>query len=139
MSSTGDLPRAIVPPGWPRPRGYSHGMLAPSGARLLAIAGQVGWDEHEKLVSPEFAAQFGRALENLRAVLEAAGGKPQHLIRLTFYVTDKEEYRRALALVGDHYRRVLGRHFPACTLVEVKGLLEPGAKIEIEATAALPA
>ncbi len=134
-----DLPTSIDPPGWPRPKGYSNGRLAPAGARLLAIAGQIGWDEREQLVSSDFAAQFAQALKNVAAVLAAAGGAPDHLLRLTYYVTDKEEYRRALTEVGVAYRAVLGRVFPTATLIEVKGLLEPGAKVEIEATAALPA
>ncbi|MSR45732.1 MAG: RidA family protein [Planctomycetes bacterium] len=134
----GAVPRSIEPPGWPRPKGYSNGRLAPAGARLLTIAGQVGWDERERLVGSDFAAQFGQALKNVRAVLEAAGGAPEHLLRLTYYVTDKTEYVGALAEVGERYRAVLGRVFPAATLIEVKGLVEPGAKVEIEATAALP-
>ncbi len=131
-------PRAVLPEGWPRPKGYSNGTVAPAGARLLAIAGQVGWNEREELVSADFAEQWAQALRNVRAVLAAAGGAPEHLLRLTFYVTDKEEYRRALPAVGEHHRAILGRCYPAATLIEVKGLLEPGAKVEIEATAALP-
>ena len=130
--------RSIEPPGWPRPKGYSNGVLAPAGARLLAIAGQVAWDAREQIVSADFSEQFGQALRNVRAVLDAAGGRPEHLLRLTFYVTSKDEYAAALERVGQHYRAVLGRVFPACTLVEVKALLEVGAKVEIEATAALP-
>ncbi len=128
----------IRPQGWPQPMGYSDGMVAPAGARLLAIAGQVGWDEQGRLVSNDFIAQFARALENVKSVLAAAGGEPRDLIRLVFYVVDKEEYRRGAAAIGERYRAILGRHFPAATLVEVKGLLEPGARVEIEATAALP-
>jgi enamine deaminase RidA (YjgF/YER057c/UK114 family) len=134
----GDAPRSIEPAGWTRPSGYSNGRLAPAGARVLAIAGQIGWDERGKLVAGGFLEQFTQALKNVRAVLEAAGGRPDHLLRLTYYVTDKEAYRRHLAAVGERYRAVLGRVFPAATLVEVKGLLEPGAEVEIEATAALP-
>jgi enamine deaminase RidA (YjgF/YER057c/UK114 family) len=128
----------IEPKGWAKPKGYANGMLAPAGARLLAIAGQVGWDERGRIVSTDFVAQFARALENVVAVLAAAGGRPEHLVRVTYYVVDKEEYRRAAASIGERYRAIVGRHFPASTLVEVKGLLEPGAKVEIEATAALP-
>jgi enamine deaminase RidA (YjgF/YER057c/UK114 family) len=136
--SSAEGPRAVEPPGWPRPKGYANGMLAPAGSRLLAIAGQVAWDEHERIVSSDFVEQFARALANVKSVVEAAGGRPEHLIRLTFFVTDKEEYLRRTAEIGARYRELLGRHFPACTLVEVKGLLEVGARIEIEATAALP-
>lgn len=139
MSASRREPESLLPPGWPRPKGYSNGRLAPAGARLLCIAGQIGWDEQERLVSADFVAQFTQALKNVAAVLAAAGGAPDHLLRLTYYVTDKEEYRRALPEVGAAYRAVLGKVFPAATLVEVKGLLEPGAKVEIEATAALPA
>jgi enamine deaminase RidA (YjgF/YER057c/UK114 family) len=131
-------PRPIEPPGWPRPKGYAHGMLAPAGARLLAIAGQVAWDEGEKIVSADFVEQFERALRNVLAVLAAAGGRAEHLVRLTFYVTDKEEYRRSCRAIGERYVALVGRRYVACTLVEVKGLLEPGARVEIEATAALP-
>jgi enamine deaminase RidA (YjgF/YER057c/UK114 family) len=134
----GDAPRPVEPKGWPRPKGYSNGMVAPAGARLLAIAGQVAWDASEKIVSADFVDQFEQALANVCRVVEAAGGRPDQLIRLTFFVTDKGEYRRRTAEIGERYRKLLGRHFPACTLVEVKGLLEAGAKIEIEATAALP-
>jgi enamine deaminase RidA (YjgF/YER057c/UK114 family) len=136
--SGGDAPAPVEPPGWPRPKGYSNGMVAPAGARLLAIAGQVAWDAHQKIVSDDFAAQFEQALANVCRVVETAGGCPEHLIRLVFFVTDKAEYERRTAEIGERYRKLLGRHFPACTLVEVKGLLEPGARIEIEATAALP-
>ena len=131
-------PTAVEPAGWPKPKGYSNGMVAPAGARLLAVAGQVAWDERGKIVSGDLAAQFGQALENVLKVVTAAGGSAEHLLRLTYYVTDKEEYRRRTAEIGERYRAVLGRHFPAATLVEVKGLLEPGARVEIEATAALP-
>jgi enamine deaminase RidA (YjgF/YER057c/UK114 family) len=113
-------------------------MVAPAGARLLAIAGQVAWDAREKIVSDDFVRQFEQALANVCSVLAAAGGKPEHLVRLTYYVTDKLEYSRRTAEIGASYRKLLGRHYPAATLVEVKGLLEAGAKVEIEATAALP-
>jgi enamine deaminase RidA (YjgF/YER057c/UK114 family) len=137
VSARGE-PASVEPPGWPKPKGYSNGMVAPAGARLLAVAGQVGWDERGKLVSDDLVAQFARALANVLDVVKAAGGGAEHLIRLTYYVTDKEEYRRRTAEIGERYRAVLGRRFPAATLVEVKGLLEPGARVEIEATAALP-
>jgi enamine deaminase RidA (YjgF/YER057c/UK114 family) len=131
--------RTIAVPGWPKPSGYSDGVLAPAGARLLSIAGQVAWNERHEIVSPDFAAQFGQALRNVCAVVAAAGGGPEHLTRLVFYVVDADVYRRSLAAVGAQYRAVVGRHFPACTLVQVAALLEAGALVEIEATAALPA
>jgi enamine deaminase RidA (YjgF/YER057c/UK114 family) len=131
-------PIPIEPDGWTPPKGYANGMLAPAGSRILAISGQVAWNEKAEFVSDDFTEQFARALDNVLAVVAKAGGRPEHLIRLTFYVTDREEYRRACKAIGERYRRVLGRHYVACTLVEVKGLLEPRAKIEIEGTAALP-
>ena len=131
-------PTAVEPDGWPKPKGYSNGMVAPAGARLLAVAGQVAWDERGKIVSDDLAAQFGQALVNVLKVVTAAGGSAEHFLRLTYYVTDKEEYRRRTAEISERYRAVLGRNYPAATLVEVKGLLEPGARVEIEATAALP-
>jgi enamine deaminase RidA (YjgF/YER057c/UK114 family) len=120
------------------PRGYSNGMLAPAGGRLLFVAGQIGWDGRQRLVGESFLAQFGQALENVAAVVRAAGGAPEHLARLTLYVVDRRDYLADLKAVGEAYRRVLGRHYPAMALVEVQALLEPGAKVEIEATAVLP-
>ena len=121
------------------PRGYSNGMLAPAGGRLLCVAGQVGWDGAQQIVSPEFTAQFAQALDNVLAVVRAAGGEPGHLARLTIYVTDRAEYLASAQAVGAAYRARMGHHFPAMSLVEVAALLERGAKVEIEATAVLPA
>ena len=120
------------------PRGYSNGMLAPAGARLLFVAGQVGWNEDQQLVGDGFAEQFARALANVVTVVREAGGAPEHLARLTIYVVDHREYLAALEEIGAAYRGIMGRHYPAMALVEVKALLEPGAKVEIEGTAALP-
>jgi enamine deaminase RidA (YjgF/YER057c/UK114 family) len=128
----------INPPALGPPRGYSNGVLAEAGGRLLFIAGQVAWDESQRIVSDELDAQFARALENVLAVLKAAGGAPEHLVRLMIYVTDRDQYLRAMKPIGQAYRRVLGRHYPAMVLVEVKALLEPAAKVEIEGTAVLP-
>ncbi len=130
------MARVIEVPGWKRPRGYSNGVAA--RGELLFIAGQVGWDGEERMVSDAFVPQFARAIENVRAVLEAAGGKPEHLARVTVYVTDKDVYEREAASVGQEWRRVLGRVYPAMTLVEVSRLLEKGALVEVEATAVLP-
>lgn len=124
-------------PGWPRPKGYSNGVLAAPG-RLLFVAGQIGWDEQEKLVSAEFLPQFRRALENVVAVVRAAGGAPDDVCRLTTYVVDKTPYATDLKQVGQIYREVMGRSFPAMSLVQVADLLEPGALVEIEATAVIP-
>ena len=121
------------------PKGYSNGVLAEAGGRLLFIAGQVGWDETQCIVSDELEAQFGRALENVVAVLTAAGGRPEHVVRLMIYVTDRDQYLKALKSIGQAYRRVMGRHYPAMALIEVKALLEPAAKVEIEGTAVVPA
>ncbi len=129
----------IQPEGWDRAKGYSNGMLAPAGGRILFIAGQIGWDAQQRLVGDDFVAQFEQALRNVTAVLQAAGGTPEHLGRLTLYVTDKTRYATHAAEVGEVYRRVIGRHFPAMSLVQVADLLEPGALVEIEATAVLPA
>ena len=130
------MARVIEVPGWKRPRGYSNGIAV--RGELLFIAGQVWWDGAERMVSDAFVPQFGRALENVRAVLEAAGGKPEHLARVTVYVTDKDVYEREAASVGQEWRRVLGRIYPAMTLVEVSRLLERGALVEVEATAVIP-
>jgi enamine deaminase RidA (YjgF/YER057c/UK114 family) len=125
----------VNPPGFPPPRGYSHGILAEG--RLLCVAGQVGWNEHAEMVSDRFADQFDQALANVIAVVRAAGGAPESLARLTIFVVDKQEYLEAAKEIGERYRARMGRHYPAMTLVEVRSLLEPGARIEIEATAVL--
>ncbi len=132
MSTT----RTILPPGWPRPKGYSNGVAA--RGEVLAIAGMIGWDAQERLVSPEFVPQFRQALENVRAVVDAAGGAPEHIISLTIYVVDKQQYCAALPEVGRVYREVLGRNFPTMALVQVADLLEPGALVEIQGLAVLP-
>lgn len=126
----------ILPPGWPRPRGYANGMVATG--RLLAIAGQIGWDESETIVEGGFGPQFRQALQNVVAVVRAAGGGPEHLVSLTVYVTDKREYIAQLSEVGASWRDLCGKHYPAMALVEVAGLLEDRAKVEIQALAVLP-
>ena len=128
--------KVVLPEGWPRPRGYSNGILA--RGQVLAIAGLIGWDEREKLVSPQFAPQFRQAVDNIAAVLRAAGAGPEHLISVTIYVTDKREYGHHLAQVGAVYREVMGKHYPAMALVQVADLLLPGAKVEIQGLAVLP-
>ena len=126
----------INPPGWPAPHGYSNGIVAEG--RMLFVAGQIGWDEQGVLVGDRLVDQFDRALANVLTVVDAAGGVPKSIARLTLFVTDKAAYIAARAEIGDRYRARMGRHFPAMTLVEVSALLEPGALIEIEATAVLP-
>lgn len=105
---------------------------------LLAVAGMIGWDAQEHLVSDEFVPQFRQALANVCDVVRAAGGQPQHILSLTIYVTDKREYIAGLREVGEAYRALLGRHYPAMALVQVTALLEDRAKVEIQALAALP-
>jgi enamine deaminase RidA (YjgF/YER057c/UK114 family) len=129
------MSRRIEPEGWPPPRGYANGILAEG--RLLAIAGQIGWNERGELAAG-FLDQARQALRNVVTVLRAASGEPEHLVRLTWYVTDKDEYRQNLAALGAAYREIVGAHYPAMALVVVAGLLEDGAKVEIEATAVLP-
>ena len=120
-----------------KPRGFSHGVVAEG--RLLFVAGQIGWDAGARLVGDDFVSQFDQALANVLTVVESAGGTPDMVARLTIYVVDKAEYAAAQQAVGERYRARMGRHFPAMTLVEVRSLLEPGARVEIEATAVLPA
>ena len=118
------------------PRGYSNGMLAPPG-RMLAIAGQIGWDGSGKLVSDDFAAQFNRALGNVLSVLHEAGGVPSDLIMLRIYVVDKQRYLAQTKEIGGIYRELMGTHYPAMALVQVADLLEPGAQVEIEGLAVI--
>lgn len=128
--------KTILPEGWPRPKGYANGIVAEG--KVLFIAGQIGWNEKEQFESDDFVAQVEQALKNIVAVLHAAGGKPEHIARLTWYVTDKKEYLSRLADVGGAYRRTLGAVFPTMSLVQVVALVEDRAKVEIEATAVLP-
>jgi enamine deaminase RidA (YjgF/YER057c/UK114 family) len=130
------MSRIINPQGWPRPSGYANGVIA-EGC-FLAISGQIGWNERCELVSEEFLEQARQALRNVMAVLRAAGGEPDHLIRLTWYIVDKKEYREALRELGKAYKEIVGEVYPAMALVQVADLLEDGAKVEIEATAVLP-
>lgn len=129
--------QVILPDGWKRPKGYANAIIMPRG-RLLFVAGQVGWDSNERIVSDDFAAQFKQALLNVRACVEAAGSSVEHIGRVTLYVTDKHEYMQNLGGVGEAWREVMGCHYPAMALLEVKGLLETGAKVEIEADAVVP-
>ncbi len=130
-------PRPITPRGWPRPRGYANGILVPPGRSLLFVSGMVGWDEHEKLVPGGFAAQFEQALRNVLAVVEEAGGRTEDVVRMVVFVVDKAEYLELRTELSDAWRRVMGRHYPAMALVQVAGLVENGALVEIEAVAAV--
>ncbi len=126
----------LQPKTWAPPLGYANGIAAVG--RQVFIAGQIGWNASAKLVSDDFVAQVEQALSNIVAVLAEAGGAPRHLTRLTWYITDKAAYVARQKDIGEAYRRVIGRHFPAMTLVVVAGLLEEGAQVEIEATAVVP-
>jgi enamine deaminase RidA (YjgF/YER057c/UK114 family) len=128
--------KALLPPGWPRPKGYSAGIVATG--TLVFVSGQIGWDASETLVSDDLAAQVRQALANVVAIVAEAGGTPEHVARLTWYVTDRDEYVAQLAEIGAAYRETMGRHFPAMAVVEVSRLVEPRAKVEIEATAVIP-
>lgn len=126
----------LQPPTWAKPRGFANGIAA--SGKLVFIAGQVGWTGEAKWEAHDFAGQFKQTLKNIVEVLAQAGGKPEHIVRLTWYVIDKQEYLAALKDVGVAYRAVMGRHFPTMAVVQVSGLVEPEAKLEIEATAVVP-
>jgi enamine deaminase RidA (YjgF/YER057c/UK114 family) len=123
----------LQPPGWRRPAGYSNGIAA--SGELVFVAGQIGWDAEQRLVDGGLEEQTAQALRNIVAVLAEAGAGPEHIVRLTWYVVDKRDYQARQRGIGEAYREVIGKHFPAMTLVEVKDLLEEGALVEIEATA----
>ncbi len=128
--------KPLLPPLWKRPRGYAAG-IAGTGT-VVFVSGQIGWDESEAFVADDLAGQVAQALRNVVAVVAEAGGKPEHIARLTWYVTDKRDYIASRPAIGAAYRDVMGRHYPAMSVVEVSGLIEDGAKVEIEATALVP-
>jgi enamine deaminase RidA (YjgF/YER057c/UK114 family) len=128
--------RILQPPGWARAKGFSNGIVATG--RLVFIAGQVGWTGQGEWREKSFAGQFRQAMRNILEVLAAANGRPQDIVRLTWYVLDKQEYLAALQEVGAAYRELMGRHFPAMAVVQVSGLVEDQARLEIEATAVIP-
>lgn len=130
--------RPVDPPELGEPVGYTNGYLVPPDRRLLFVAGQVGWDAEQRIVSPRFDEQFARALDNILAVVRSAGGSPADVVRMLVFVADLEAYRRARPSLGAIWRERFGRHYPAMSLVQVAGLLEEGALVEIEATAAIP-
>ncbi len=127
----------LQPPGWPAPKGFSNGIAA--AGKMVFVAGQFGWDENSRFAPGGFAAQVGQALRNTVAVLAEAGAGPEHIVRMTWFVPDKQQYLDELAAVGAAYREAIGRHYPAMTLVEVKSLLDDRARVEIETTAVIPA
>jgi enamine deaminase RidA (YjgF/YER057c/UK114 family) len=135
MTGRDSPPRFLNPRGWTRPKGYSNGVAAEG--RMVFVAGQVGWNEEQQFDSPDFVAQVRQALENVVAVIREAGGAPQDITRLTWFITDKAEYLSRLPEVGEAYRSVMGKHYPAMTMVQVTALVEDGAKVEIEASAVL--
>ncbi len=128
--------KVILPEGWPRPKGYANGVVAKG--TMMFIAGMIGWDAEGRFESDDFAVQARQALKNLAEVLRAGGGKPEHIVRMTWYVTDKREYLAAAQDVGRAFREIIGAYNAAMTAVEVTALMEDRAKVEIEATAVLP-
>ena len=127
----------ILPDGWAKAVGYANGVVA--RGTVVTTAGMVGWNPTtNEFESDDFVGQFAQALRNIVAVLEKAGAKPEHLVRLTWYILDKDEYLRSRKAIGVRYREILGGHFPAMTVVVVSGLLESRARLEIEATAVVP-
>ena len=136
MNETTNI-QAVLPEGWPRPKGYANGVVAQG--RMLFIAGMIGWDADGRFHTDDFGAQARQALQNVADVLRAAGGKGENIVRMTWYVTDKREYLAAARDVGRAFREIIGHYDIAMTAVEVKALIEDRAKVEIEATAVLPA
>ena len=128
--------RVLQPEGWPRPRGYSNGMEA--DGRMVFVAGQIGWDEQGAFPSSDFAAQFRQALLNTLAVLKAGSAGPEHVSRMTWFITSRDEYMASLAQLGAAWKELMGRHYPAMAVIIVAGLVEQDAKIEIETTAVIP-
>jgi enamine deaminase RidA (YjgF/YER057c/UK114 family) len=127
--------QVLQPAGWPRPKGYVNGIAAEG--RQVFVAGQIGWDEQQK-IAVGLAAQVRQTLLNIVAILDEGGARPEHIVRLTWYVTSRDDYYAELPQIGAAYREVLGRHFPVMAVVQVVGLMEADAKVEIEATAVIP-
>ncbi len=128
--------KALLPPGWPRPKGYANGISA--RGRTIYTAGVVGWNAQERFEAEDLAGQFRQVLKNTLAILAEDEAGPEHIVRMTWYVTDIDEYRASLAAVGAAYRELMGRHYPTMAVVGVTALVEPQAKIEIETTAVVP-
>jgi enamine deaminase RidA (YjgF/YER057c/UK114 family) len=127
--------RALQPPDWPRPRGYANGVAVPAGGTLVFVAGQIGWAPDGSFPSSDLVGQVRTALENVVAVLAEAAARPEHVVRMTWYVTDRADYLASAAAIGEVYRSVMGRVYPAMAAVEVSALMEAEAKVEIEVTA----
>ena len=132
-------PRQVISPtGWKTPSGYAHGIS--SSGRVIAVAGQIGWNPRTaQFESEDFAEQTAQALKNIAEVLQSANARPEHIVRLTWFITSRDEYNRARKAVGSAYKEIFGRYYPAMSVVVVSALLEPQAKVEIEATAVVPA
>jgi len=128
--------KVVEPAGWPRAAGYSHGVAAKG--TLVFVSGQIGWDDKGRLVDDDLPGQTKVALSNVVSIVAAAGGRPDDIVRMTWYVVDKNDYVAKRRAIGEAYRAVMGRHFPSMSVVEVGGLIEDGALVEIEATAVLP-
>lgn len=128
--------RFLQPPDWPRPKGYANGVLA--RGNMVFVSGVVGWNPQGKFESRDFAAQVRQALMNIVEILQEAQAKPEHIARMTWYVLDRNEYMAASKVMGAAYREIIGRHYPAMTVVEVSGLVEADARVEIEVTAVIP-
>lgn len=126
----------LQPPGWPRPKGYANGILA--DGRLIVVGGQIGWDENEQFQSDDFIDQVAQALRNTLAVLREGGAGPEHVVRMTWYITDRDEYRSRVREMGAVYRELMGKTYPAMAMVQVAGLMEARAKVEVETTAVVP-
>lgn len=128
--------KILQPPGWPKPKGYSNGIVAKG--RLVFVAGQVGWNAQEKFETSSLAGQARQALKNIVAILAEAGAGPEHICRMDWFLADVKEYNASLKELGTAYREVIGKHYPVMTAVQVGGFVETGAKVEIEVTAVLP-
>lgn len=126
----------LQPPDWARPRGYANGIAA--SGKMVFVSGMIGWDAQCEFQTDDFAGQTAQALRNVVAVLAEAGARPEHIVRMTWYVTDKQEYVAAYKAIGAAYREIIGAHYPAMTAVQVAGLVEDRAKVEIEVTAVVP-
>ena len=128
--------KTLLPPGWPRPKGYSNAISA--RGRMIFTAGVIGWNEKERLVASDLPGQLRQVLLNTLTILAEDGAGPEHIVRMTWYVIDREDYVSNIAEIGAEYRAVIGKHYPAMAVVQVSGLMEPGARIEIETTAVVP-
>jgi len=126
----------LQPPDWPRPKGYANGIRAKG--ELIFVGGQIGWDENERFEHRDFAGQARQALANTLTVLTEAGAGPEHIVRMTWYITNRQEYLQSRRELGEAYRALMGDHYPAMAMVEVAALMEPEARVEIETTAVLP-